>query len=312
LELRHLRYFVAVAEEGSLTRAGARLRVAQPAISRQIRQLEREIGAPLLERSPKGVKLTAAGAAFLVEARRAIEHAALAVETARGAVRGAETVLRFAHGELFRYIRTAEELLAGFRAKHPGVKVAVRSQDDAATCSALVEGRVDVGCVFLGEWPPQGFEGHRLLRLDLDGVLLPSGHPLARASSVALRDLRGLPWVTLGPQRWPGFHELLEDALRARGIEPRGSTSPGILSPFLHVAAGAGWALANKESGAPYRRTSSAIVYRPFVDPAIPAYLALVWVPPAPAAVERLAETARSLGFFLPNTRDRKASSRPA
>src|SRR5688572_11325811 len=101
MQLRHFHYFIAVAEEGSFLRASRRLRVAQPSLSRQIQDLEREIGVPLFERVPRGVKLTEGGAAFLTEARATIENAARAVARARRADGDSEQTLLLAHSALF-------------------------------------------------------------------------------------------------------------------------------------------------------------------------------------------------------------------
>jgi DNA-binding transcriptional LysR family regulator len=312
LELRHLRYFVAIAEEGSFTRAGNLLRVAQPALSRQIRHLETEVGVALLHRSPRGVKLTPAGEAFLVEARRALEHATLAAESARSASGGVGAALRFAHGQLYNMTRVAEELLASFRTAHPDVRVDVTGQPDPETQDALRAGSIDVGCVFLAEWPPQGFEGHALAEISLTGVLLPASHPLAAKSEVSLAEMRALPWLTLEPERWPGFQRVLEDALRGRGLHPRAANSGPIMSPFIHIAAGAGWGLANEEVGGAYRGNSSAIAYRPFVEPPIALWLSLVWTSPAAPVVERLVAAAQRLGLAPVGEDQRKAVSKPA
>src|ERR671924_578652 len=111
MELRHLRYFVAVAEELSFSGAAARLRVAQPALSKQIRDLEVELGTVLFERGSRGVHLTASGRAFLVEARHTLDNASRAVASARGAAAGRDLPLRFAHGVLAALGRTVETLL---------------------------------------------------------------------------------------------------------------------------------------------------------------------------------------------------------
>src|SRR6059058_1857407 len=103
MELRHLRYFVAVAEERSFVNAARRVRVAQPAISKQIHDLEGELGVALFHRLPRGVRLTRAGETFLVDARRTLDAAEHAVVSARGAAEGGVSDLAFAHGELAVY-----------------------------------------------------------------------------------------------------------------------------------------------------------------------------------------------------------------
>ncbi len=313
MELRHLRYFVAVAEAGSLTKAGSALRVAQPALSRQIRDLEREVGVALFERHPRGVRLTPAGEAFRVEARSALEHAELAVASARGvASEAAGPSLRFALGDLFMYGSVAEELLAGFRSAHPAVRVDIASQDESATHDALVAGTIDVGCVLCSKWPPRGFDGHRLLEVELTGVLLPANHPLAAQSTVSLRDLRALPWLTTTPRRWPGLHRDLEGELRARGLTPWHFAPGPTFLPSFHVAAGEGWMLASEASGAPYRGGSGAIAYRPFVEPPILLWIALVWAPPGAPLVARLVESAQRVGLVALDAPGRESVPKPA
>src|SRR5437879_11454847 len=113
MELRHLRYFVAVAEQGSFLRAASRLRVAQPALSKQIRDLEREVGVKLFERLPRGARVTPAVEHFLRDARNTLESAMRAVATARRADSGSG--LKFAHSELYVYTPVVLKLLAAFR-----------------------------------------------------------------------------------------------------------------------------------------------------------------------------------------------------
>jgi len=312
VELRHLRYFIAIAEEGSFTRAGSLLRVAQPALSRQIRQLEAEVGVPLLDRSPRGVTLTTAGEAFLVEARRALEHATLAAESARSASAGVGPLLRFAHGNLYGFTRSVEDLLASFRAAHPEVRVEVKSQPDPATHHDLIARAIDAGCAYLNEVPPPGFGAHALAEFVINGVLLPANHALATNPELRLADLRALPLVSMEPERWPGFHRMLDAELQARGLQPRVAHVGLNTSPFIHIAAGVGWGLATEEAGAPYRGASNAIVYRPFVDPPISVWLSLVWAPPAGPMVERLLEAAHRVGLAPTVGARRKASPKRA
>src|SRR6267378_6736053 len=163
MELRHLKYFVAVAEERSFMGAATRLRVAQPSLSKQIRDLEVELGTALFERGPRGVRLTAAGRVFLVEARHTLDVASRAVASARGAALGRDSLLRFAHGELSSYGTDLENLLARFRDTNPEAQVEISSNHDGEIFHALRERRVDVGSVFVAEWPVSGFEAHRLI-----------------------------------------------------------------------------------------------------------------------------------------------------
>ena len=305
MELRHLRYFVAVSEEGSFLRAAGRLRVAQPALSKQIRDLEREVGVTLFHRLPRGIRLTPAGEAFLVEARGTLTAAGRAVTSARGAANDGASDLEFAHGELGLYTSVIEDLLATFRGAYPKAQVRVSSMSDADTDLALREGHIDVASVFIAQWPVAGFDALRLVDCATTGVLLPASHPLAAKPSVRLAELRNLTWLHSSPQRWPGFFRIIEDALRDRGLVPLRSRERPKETPSANVqiAAGETWALASEAIAAPYRTTPTAIVYRPFVEPPIPCWIALVWRPNAPRLVQHLVDVARTLGGAMQDPR---------
>jgi DNA-binding transcriptional LysR family regulator len=297
MELRHLRYFVAVAEEGSFVHAARRLRVAQPALSKQIRDLERELGVVLFDRLPRGVRLTTAGEAFLANARTTLDAAERAVTCARDAGQNGASEVRLAHGELSVYNAVLEDLLAAFRSAHPGAHVRVSSKSDADTFGALRQGQVDVAAVFVAEWPVHGFEALRLVDCASKGVLLPANHPLAGRSPVRLADLRELEWLHSSLQRWPGFFGVIEDSLRQRGLVPvrRRERPKETPAANVQIAAGDTWALASEAVAAPYRNTPTAIVYRPFAEPPIPCWIALVWRQKAPPAVQDLVSIARTL-----------------
>ena len=298
MELRHLRYFVAVAEERTFLRAAARLRVAQPAVSKQVRDLEVELGVTLFHRLPRGVRLTRAGEAFLVEARGTLEAAGRAVASARSAADDRVSELQFAHGELAGYTAIIEDLLATFRDAHPEAQVRVSSMSDADAYTALREREIDVASVFIAQWPVEGFDALRLVDCTTKGVLLPASHSLAAKPVVRLEELRTLSWLHSAPQRWPGFFRTFEQALRARGLVPlrRRERPKETPSANVQIAAGEAWALASEAIAAPYRATPTAIVYRPFAESPIPCWIALVWRRDAPAVVHEFLDVARKLG----------------
>jgi DNA-binding transcriptional LysR family regulator len=271
--------------------------VAQPALSKQVRDLETEVGVTLFHRLPRGVRLTPAGEAFLPEARGALEAAARAVTNARGAAKGGASDLAFAHGELASYTSIIEDLLAGFRDAHPEAQVRLSSKNDADTFDALRERQVDIASVFIDQWPVEGFDALRLVDCATTGVLLPANHPLAATPSVRLADLRNLTWLHSASQRWPGFFQVIQDALRDRGLVPlrRRERPKETPAANVQIAAGETWALATEAIAAPYRTMSTAIVYRPFVEPPIPCWIALVWHPKAPRIVHDLVDVARKL-----------------
>lgn len=302
MELRHLRYFVAVAEERSFIGAAARLRVAQPSLSKQIRDLEVELGTTLFERGPRGVNLTAAGRAFLVEARRTLDDASRAVASARGAAAGRDFPLRFASGEVGSYGLSLEQLLTAFRDTNSDVQVEISSNHDGEIFHGLRERRIDVGSIFIAEWPVTGFSAHRLIDTRITGVLLPSSHPLSAQSCISLAQLRSMTWLNSAPRRWPGFLPMLEIAMRDRGLVPerrieRSRETPGM---NLQIAAGEAWTLVSEAIAAPYRTASNGIVYRPFREPPIPCWLALAWLPPTLPLVDELVQAARNVGLALP------------
>ena len=146
MELHQLEYFVAVAEEGSFTRAAARVHVAQPGVSAQVRRLESELGQQLLDRSGRSVRLTAAGAAVLPFARAAlsaVSSARLAVDELAGLVRGQVTVGMVSGCS----IPVMPELLAGFHERYPGVSITLSEDDSDCLAGLLGEGRLDLALI---------------------------------------------------------------------------------------------------------------------------------------------------------------------
>jgi DNA-binding transcriptional LysR family regulator len=190
IELHHLRYFVAVAEEGHVTRAAQRLRIAQPSLSAQIRSLERQVGTPLFWRHPRGVELTPAGQAFLAEARAALAAAEEAVEAARRAAHPAQMRLGFIVGT---QVRVTSTVLYAFRSAHPEVTLELAEHSFADPSAGLNGGEVDVAFVM----PPIAHQGLRFETLWSAPrvAVLPSSHPLAGRSSISVRELFDEPWI---------------------------------------------------------------------------------------------------------------------
>jgi DNA-binding transcriptional LysR family regulator len=196
VELRHLRYFVAVAEEASFTSAARRVHVTQQVLSTQIRQLEHSVGAQLLERTSRGVRLTAAGEAFLDSARDIMSALDRGVSAARNAARVAAGRLSVglslaASGE----IRTT--LLAAFQSAYPHVDIDLRSFDLTQPAAGLLDHSTDVALVR----PPVAAPGLTLEPLDEEPrvFVLPSDHELAGRPQLTLADVAGLPWIAASP-----------------------------------------------------------------------------------------------------------------
>jgi LysR family hca operon transcriptional activator len=194
MELRHLRYFIAVAEEGSLTHAAERrLHTAQPSLSRQIRDLEVEVGVQLLERGARGIELTAAGRVFLDHARLALLQVEAAGEAARRVAQPvrASFVLGFLTGHEVMWLPEALRIL---REQMPDIEITLSSQSSPELAGALMRGKVDVA--FLRrEVPSPGLAFKFLIKEPLVAVL-PSGHALAARKTIRPQDIAGVPYIT--------------------------------------------------------------------------------------------------------------------
>jgi DNA-binding transcriptional LysR family regulator len=189
MELRTLRYFVAVAEELHFGRAAARLHMSQPPLSRAIKQLETDVGAALLHRSAAGVTLTPAGAALLDEARTLLEQAdRIRVRVAAAA--GAATITVGILGDSTD--RGATRLAAAYRRRHPGVEVRIRETDLTDPTCGLRAGQVDIALT-RGPFDETGLTVHEL-RADPVGAVLRADDPLARCGRLKLADLADRRW----------------------------------------------------------------------------------------------------------------------
>lgn len=185
MELRHLRYFVAVAEEGSLTVAAEkRLHTAQPSLSRQLRDLEYEVGAQLFVRTSRGVELTAAGRAFLEHARLALHQAAEAVAAARRAVRPAKASFSvgFLTGQEVEWLRHVTHVL---RDQLKEIDLRVSSDFSPHVAEAVARGDIDLG---FSRLEPQADVSYRVIAHEPIAVILRRDHPLAAQAQIDPRD----------------------------------------------------------------------------------------------------------------------------
>jgi len=239
VELRQLRYFVAVAEELHFRRAAARLHISQPPLSQQIAALEAELGVILLARTRRRVALTAAGAAFLSEARVILAGIEAAAATARAVDSGQEGVLRvsFVGSALLSIV---PGVVQRFRVARPRVQIALRERSTAEQLQAVASGDADVGLVR----PPVAADPDLLIELVLRErtiAALPAGHPLASLRRVPLRRLAAEPLVLFPREQAPGYHDLLTSRLAATGTVPRVvQDAPETITIIGLVAAGIG------------------------------------------------------------------------
>jgi LysR family hca operon transcriptional activator len=216
MELRHLRYFIAVAEEGSVTVAAQkRLHTAQPSLSRQIHDLELELGVQLLIRGPRGIELTASGRVFLDHARVALLQVEAAGEAARRAAQPART--SFAIGFLTGYEMDWLPAVMGIlRAELPSTEVVIHSQDSPDLAAGLIRGKIDLAFLRPEKQAP-GLK-FRLLRKDPLIVLMPRDHALAARGSIRPQDIAGETFIGVSPIRAPTLWAVINDYVKRAGI----------------------------------------------------------------------------------------------
>jgi DNA-binding transcriptional LysR family regulator len=218
MELRHLRYFVAVGEEQHFGRAAARLRVAQPPLSRQIQDLEREIGFPLFDRLPRGVRLSAAGSLFLKDARRILQDVEEAKRRAERVALGKAGTLRIGIATAVSWHGMVAETFREFRRRQPDVELVVQHLLSVHQIEAVLSGRLDVG-VAASMTPWHKELAHSPVAEDRMVLAVAKGHPLAKRERIRLRDLQNMPFIWF--QRWvnPAFYDQLMQACARGGLK---------------------------------------------------------------------------------------------
>jgi LysR family hca operon transcriptional activator len=215
MELRHLRYFVAVAEAGSLTVAARKLHTSQPSLSRQIRDVEEEIGAQLLTRGARGIELTPAGRAFLDHARVALAQASTAVEAARRAAHPSKPCfsMGFLTGHELTWMPEALRILRG---ELPNIDVMISSQYSPVLADGLSKGKIDAAFLRREQGMPD--LAFRLLVKEPLMVVLPSNHRLAALKAISPQNLVGEPFVTVSDTA-PVLRGVIDNYLKRSGIK---------------------------------------------------------------------------------------------
>jgi DNA-binding transcriptional LysR family regulator len=294
MELRHLRYFVAIAEERSFTRAAERLWVAQPGLSSQIRRLESELGIRLFDRHTRGVSLTQAGELFLERARVVLAAAEEARSTGRDLELGLIGAVRIGLA-VETAARPVPALLSSFSHDHPGVEVTVFESFAGTVVRELRDGRLDAVVV------PSDFGAADLRSLRLSAerwvVLAARGHRLGHPGPIDAVELEGEPVVVTGHRDGAGYDRAVTGMLDSLGVTPEAhSGGPG---PALFAAVTAGEAVAVSTENA----AASGLVVRE-LRPARRVQFALLWRDEAPSpALTELIGAATTLAA---------AASRPA
>ncbi len=273
VEIRQLRYFVAVAEERNFGRAARRLHLSQPPLSMQIKGLEKELGISLFDRTTRRVELTDSGRALLPQARRILS----AVEEAKAAARGAELGLRGELGIGFVSSATLSLLppaLRLFRERFGGVELHLRELTSGEQLEALYDGAIRVGLVRLPLRAPE---------IHLEPVLgepfvvaLPSGHPLEACESVSLEAVAEEDLIFFRRRLEPGFHEQIVELLGRVGAWPRVAQYAVHLQTVASlVASNIGVSILPASSA---RVRWEGVVYRPLDATKVTSWLGLAWL----------------------------------
>jgi DNA-binding transcriptional LysR family regulator len=279
MELRHLRYFVAVAEELHFGRAAARVQIAQPPLSQQIRQLEQELGVALFNRTKRRVELAPAGRAFLEHARQILAETERAKRIAR----------RAGHGEIGRlaigFASSADldilpRVLRVWRDRFPDVEVELHALLTSAQVDALRHGRIQVGFIRLPT-DETNLVVETIHREPLVAAL-PEGHRLARRVRVRLADLASETMILFSRHTAPGYYDIFISACRRAGFMPR-LLHPGSMQTNLGlISAGLGVSL----MPASIRNLRRAgVVYRPLAPPVPQVEMAIAYRRDEPSAV---------------------------
>lgn len=272
MELRHLRYFVAVAEELNFTRAAQRLRTAQPSLSQQIRDLETEIGVELLARNRRTVALTESGRIFLDEARLVLAQAQHAVSSARGQTgeSGRTVTIGFVPAA---EVKVFPSVLTSVRAQFPSVQIVLRSLTTGEQLDALAARAIDIG--FLRPPVEEPALQSEVVLDERIAVVLPADHPLATAPDLSLADLAQVPFLQITRKHAGGLADELDRYMRQLGFEPkRAQWVDNVLTLMTTVGLGVGFSfLPDYVEHLVFRN----VAVRRLPDPQLRVPLAMAW-----------------------------------
>lgn len=237
MELRHLRYFLAVAQDLNFTRAAARIGISQPPLSQQIKDLEQELGTLLFHRTPHGVELTEAGQAFQAEAQQILDRTEQARAVALRAARGEVGQLRVGFTGSAAFNQVVARLIRDFRRAYPQVQLTLEEVNTTRLLDGLDKGKLDTAFVRPGLTPFEGIHLHRFPDEPMR-VVLPLGHRLAARASLSLGELAGEPFVLFPRTVGLSLFDEVINACRRAGFDPHiEQVAPQISSVVNLVAA---------------------------------------------------------------------------
>ncbi|HXB25727.1 MAG TPA: LysR substrate-binding domain-containing protein [Gemmatimonadaceae bacterium] len=250
MDLRHLRYFVTVAEERSVSRAATRLRVAQPALSRQIHALERELGLELLARQSAGVELTSVGESIASSARVILAQAESIVRRAADAAHGLTGRLVIGVGRSAWWLEIIQPAEAAIRERLPDVELEIREVEPGPEQFAqLSTGALDLAIGLRSPVTTHDFAWAALYDVPFDCAIVPIGTPLASLSVLRPEDLATVPLLFPRAEWHPDSPRVVDETLRQLGIRPPlNSRYSGPKAVWLAVGSGAGWTLWSRQA----------------------------------------------------------------
>ncbi len=294
IELRHLRYFLATAEELNYGRAAERLKIAQPGLSQQIKSLEAIIGTPLFDRTRRTVQLTLAGERFEQEARKTLAQAETAVLAARRAGRGEVGSIAIGYVGSAAYTGVLTTMVGTFRASHPEVELQISEMEMQQQLDQLSEGKLDIGFIRPPIPYPVGISSIRVLQEEIV-LAMPASHALAGDEMVPLASLSGDTFITPRHPSNVSFHEHTVQACQGAGFFPKlGPQGRDFVTIASMVAVGIGVALVPQSLRC---IQVPGIVYKPVKGAPILAELAVAFRRTEPSPVARaFAKHARSFG----------------
>lgn len=282
MELRHLRYFVAAAEAENFHRAAERLNLVQPALSRQIRDLETQLGVELFERLPRGVRLTPAGHSYAAEARKILAAVEEANASAKRIHSGEQGDLRIGISDLAGSSAIVMTAVRRFRARLPLVTLQFFPLGTMAQVEALEAERLDIGLLYGYDTLPDTLQLREVASYQLL-LAVPTDHPLASCDEVHLDDLR--EEVLIVPAVTPFFRDQLLAQIGFSGFKPKAvQSAPSTEMTLGLVAAGAGIAIVNSSIA---NRVSAFVVIRPLADRNIQRRLMIGWKKGTPGTLVR-------------------------